>query len=121
MVLINKIEKGQNIGKAENESFLIYHVFRPISKYFTKIFVLLKFSPNTVSYLGFLIALIACYFLYLGDKNSLIISGILIYFSIVMSASDGEVARITNKASKFGDFIDSISDISKFWLFMFFS
>tara|TARA_Y100000310_G_scaffold339103_1_gene430742 strand:+ start:2440 stop:3108 length:669 start_codon:yes stop_codon:yes gene_type:complete len=112
----------KELGKKSqgNEDIIAQFLLRPFSKYLTKIFMLLKFSPNMVSFTGVLVAFIACYYFYLGDRTSLIIGAIITYFSILIGTSDGEVARLSGKASPFGDFFDSSTDISKFWLLFFF-
>ncbi len=108
----SRINEGQ-------ECIFVYTFLRPISQFFTKFYILLGLSPNTVTFLGFLLGLLACYFFYLGDRASLIYGGLLAYISLVHSASDGEVARLTNKKSALGEFLDSIMDIIKiYFLFL---
>ena len=111
--------KTKSAGKPEAECIFVHIFLRPFSKYFTKLFLLLRLSPNMVTFIGFLVGLLAAYFFYLGDRVSLIYGAIALYASLLIGCSDGEIARLTNRLSKFGDFFDSICDMTKFYLFFF--
>ncbi len=68
---------------------------------------LLGVNPNLLTFVGFLITLLAAYFLAEGRFFD---AGIVIIFSGVFDMLDGRLARITNKVTKFGAFFDSVLD-----------
>lgn len=72
-----------------------------------KIFVALKISPNTATMLTILFAIITAYFFLNGDY---FFGGILILITGAIDALDGAIARITNKVTKFGGYLDAIVD-----------
>ncbi len=79
------------------------HVFdKPLRPIASKI----PFTPNTLTVIGFIITLFASYML----TFDLLIGGILILAGGVFDILDGVVARIHNKSSKFGAFLDSVLD-----------
>ncbi len=68
---------------------------------------LLGVNPNLLTFVGFLITLLAAYYLAEGRFFD---AGIVIIFSGVFDMLDGRLARITNKVTKFGAFFDSVLD-----------
>lgn len=66
----------------------------------------MRVSPNALSLTGFLITLIASYVLI----NNLLIGGVLIITGGCFDILDGVVARVNNKRTKFGAFLDSVLD-----------
>jgi len=114
-----KSDQSPSGGKEEGEDILVHILLRPVSRYFAKFFILLHLKPNIVSLLGLFVAFIAGYFFYLGDRTSLIYGAVITYITLILSATDGEVARLTHQQSKFGEFFDSSLDVTKFWLLFF--
>lgn len=68
---------------------------------------LLGVNPNLLTFVGFLITLLAAYYLAQGRFFD---AGIVIIFSGIFDMLDGRLARITNKVTKFGAFFDSVLD-----------
>ncbi len=66
----------------------------------------IPFSPNVLTITGFLITIIAA----LVIPHSLRLGGILILFGGFFDMLDGVAARINNRATKFGAFLDSVLD-----------
>jgi len=89
----------------------------PVSRYLNRrisramTMAILKFNvpitPNTISWISFLIAIIACIFII---NKSLIIGGILVQLSSVIDGVDGELARARGLASRRGGFLDTMLD-----------
>lgn len=77
-------------------------------------FYLLRFipniTPNIVSLISFLLAIIACGLFISPSYGLRIIGVILLQLSFVFDCSDGEIARIRNLSSPFGAWLDSILD-----------
>ena len=64
-------------------------------------------NPNLLTFVGFLITLLAAWFLAQGRFFD---AGIVIIFSGIFDMLDGRLARITNRVTKFGAFFDSVLD-----------
>ncbi|PKL51642.1 MAG: CDP-alcohol phosphatidyltransferase family protein [Nitrospira bacterium HGW-Nitrospira-1] len=63
-------------------------------------------SPNSLSIIGFIITLFACCIL----SFDLLTGGLLILVGALFDVLDGVVARINNKITRFGAFLDSVLD-----------
>jgi phosphatidylglycerophosphate synthase len=63
-------------------------------------------SPNTLSLIGFLITVLASFFLVTDLK----LGGVFILLGGAFDVLDGVVARVNHKTSKFGAFLDSVLD-----------
>ena len=68
---------------------------------------LLGISPNLLTLVGFLITLLAAWFLAQGRFFD---AGIVIIFSGIFDMLDGRVARVTQSETPFGAFFDSVLD-----------
>ncbi len=67
----------------------------------------LRITPNQVSAIGFLLNLVAAWFVIRGD---LVIAGAIYLGAGCMDLLDGTLARLKGQATKFGAFIDSTID-----------
>ena len=68
---------------------------------------LLGINPNLLTLVGFLVTLLAAYYL---AEGKFFHAGIVIIVSGVFDMLDGRVARVTNTVTKFGAFFDSVLD-----------
>ena len=75
-----------------------------------KILIKVGLSPWMVSTIGLMIVLLASYILIINTQLSLITSLILYLIGNGMDALDGAVARLTEKVSKWGGYMDSMID-----------
>lgn len=80
----------------------------PISKILTK----LRITPNSITVFNMLIGLASGIGTGGFTNTSLLIGAILFQTASVIDGCDGEVAKLTFRMSKFGQFIDTISDNS---------
>ena len=64
-------------------------------------------TPNTVTWIGFLITVVAAYVISTG---SLLAGGLIFLFSSFFDMLDGAVARATGKITKFGGILDATLD-----------
>jgi len=64
-------------------------------------------TPNTVTWIGFLITLVAAYVI---SSGSLLAGGLIFLFSSFFDMLDGAVARATGKITKFGGILDATLD-----------
>lgn len=68
-----------------------------------------RISPNTVTVISLAINIAAALaFL----KNNLYLGAILFFLAFTLDAVDGKLARVTDRSSKFGQFLDIAADIS---------
>ena len=73
-------------------------------------------SPNTITWIGLILAFVAgAIFFYSGFEGSknyefLIVGAVVVLVSGYFDALDGKVARIWNKSSKKGDYLDHVFD-----------
>ncbi len=79
------------------------HVF---DKSLGKIAKKIPFSPNSITIAGFIITLFASCML----TSDLFTGGLLIIVGALFDMLDGIVARVKNKATRFGAFLDSVLD-----------
>jgi len=106
--------------------FLVNHVLnnlretlRPALEKMGKEFAATGLSPNFWTFVGLGFALIAAVVYGLGIEFGLIIGGILLLVSGFFDMVDGQVARITGKTSKKGEYLDSMFDkISEVAIFL---
>ena len=89
---------------------------QPILEKIGILFSSMGFSPNALTLIGFIIAIIASIFFGLNSLqievllNSSIIGSIMLLISGFFDVIDGSVAKITKKSSKKGAFLDSTLD-----------
>jgi archaetidylinositol phosphate synthase len=87
-------------------------ILRPIALAFSKIGI----SANSMTIIGLVLAFL--YFIIIFIFRNPLYGIILIVFSSLADALDGEIARITGKASLFGSFLDSSLDRVEDTLFL---
>jgi CDP-diacylglycerol--glycerol-3-phosphate 3-phosphatidyltransferase len=69
--------------------------------------ITLKFTPDTATVVGLLIALVAAYFV---SEGEFLVGGILVLVGSTFDLLDGGIARATNSVSKRGALTDSVFD-----------
>ncbi len=95
------------LANRSNDGFFSTFVLRKISKVFTRAALNLKLKPNFVTVLSFLVGVFAA----IEFSRSNYISGaILLQLSLILDCVDGEVARYTKQFSRFGAWLDALSD-----------
>jgi CDP-diacylglycerol---glycerol-3-phosphate 3-phosphatidyltransferase len=72
-----------------------------------RVLIALRISPNAITTAGFFVSVGAAYLL---SEGEIVIGGIVMLAGAIMDMFDGAVARLTNKASTFGAFLDSVLD-----------
>jgi phosphatidylglycerophosphate synthase len=93
--------------KKEND---IYHVFitEPLSLPVLYLIQNIKIiTPNLISFLGFILTLVATWFFF---KGSFIIGALMYFISYFTDSLDGKLARLRKTANPFGGFVDSVFD-----------
>jgi phosphatidylglycerophosphate synthase len=75
----------------------------PIARLFGRV----GLTPNALTLMGFGIAIVGAYFAAMQDWLT---AGLIVAFGAVFDLFDGALARVTNKTSNFGAFLDSTMD-----------
>ncbi len=90
---------------------LRYGLRGSVTKWFERpavsLLIRLKFTPDTATIVGLLIALVAAYF---ASEGEFLIGGILVLIGSAFDLLDGGIARATGKVSKRGALMDSVFD-----------
>ncbi|MEO0122984.1 MAG: CDP-alcohol phosphatidyltransferase family protein [candidate division WOR-3 bacterium] len=81
-----------------------------------KLLIKLNIAPNVITILSLIIAVFA----FLAYKNGVFwLGGIILFFSSILDTFDGEIARQTNRVTKFGGFLDSTLDrVNEFLIYL---
>ncbi|UCE37383.1 MAG: CDP-alcohol phosphatidyltransferase family protein [Thermoplasmata archaeon] len=69
-----------------------------------------RVNPNTITWVAFIFAVLAGIIFYLSYIWLLLLAVLCIIFNALFDALDGKVAKLTNKTSKRGDFLDHTLD-----------
>ena len=90
-------------GREQFRSAVLQYVEMPGAKFFKAI----KFTPNGITILGFLVTVIAAY---LVGSGWLLAGGIVFLLGGGFDLLDGALARLTGTVSPFGALLDSVFD-----------
>ena len=90
-------------GREQIRSAVLRYIEMPGAKFFKAI----KFTPNGITILGFLITVVAAY---LVGAGWLLAGGIVFLFGGGLDLLDGALARLTGMVSPFGALLDSVFD-----------
>ena len=73
---------------------------------------LINVNPNTISWIGLILALLSGVFLYYSFEKDifLLIGALVVIVSGYFDALDGKIAKLSGKASKKGDYLDHVFD-----------
>jgi archaetidylinositol phosphate synthase len=84
----------------------------------TEVAARIGLHPNVMTLISLGLALIACWFFWLGDTTHLIVGSVILYISYVLDWCDGQLARFTGKMSPFGGWLDQMCDRTKEFLYV---
>ena len=87
---------------------------RRVSINITRFLVKTSITPNQVTFLSLVSALIASFFFYLANYQSLIIGAVFAQIALLLDFVDGEIARYKGLLSKFGAWFDAVTDRIKY-------
>lgn len=95
------------LANRSNDGLFSTFVLRKISKIFTRIALKLRLKPNFITTVSFLVGFFAA--IAFAQSNYLI-GALLLQLSLTLDCVDGEVARYTKQFSRFGAWLDAMSD-----------
>ncbi|MHC4278082.1 MAG: CDP-alcohol phosphatidyltransferase family protein [Planctomycetota bacterium] len=93
-----------------SDSLFSIYVSRKFSRLVSGTLVSLPITPNQITLLSFFIGIMACWFFLQGGYWYSVIGVMVLYASTILDLSDGEVARLKLTSSRYGAFLDTISD-----------
>jgi phosphatidylglycerophosphate synthase len=106
--LISFLKVSCDTQKAKERVFISRCIYRPVSFYISIPFVLLGFSANQVTWIRLGVALVSMVFL-AADRHWAIVVGSLLYaIQVLLDYVDGNIARLSDKTSYLGSFLDGI-------------
>ena len=103
-----EVNNSQNILFKSSFSDLF---FRRASFFITPFFIKMGISPNIISGYGFILGLIGSSLIFFTTNFSIRLAFFFFFAASVLDFVDGNVARMTNKSSFYGRFIDGLIDI----------
>ena len=103
-------KKLLSLLKKETDGPISRYLNRPISTRITKFLLNTGISPNEISFVSFLAAVVAAITFSLGGYLLLVIGGLFAQISSIVDGCDGEVARLKFKESRYGAWFDAVLD-----------
>ncbi len=85
-------------------------VLRPLCRPLTRMLAPTRATPNFVTLLALLFGIAAAVCASLGTASLYIASGICLFINAILDAGDGDLARLKVQGSKFGQWLDSLTD-----------
>ena len=92
------------------DGFVSRFVNRPISSRITRLLVKFPIHPSAFTASIFVLPLAAGVFLLSGDYLSIVIGAAIFQVFSILDGCDGEIARVRNLESKFGERLDNVCD-----------
>jgi phosphatidylglycerophosphate synthase len=86
------------------------YVIRSFSLPLTGLFARLGATPNQVTSANIVVGVSACVLAALGTRLGFALAGALMFVQVVLDSCDGELSRIRHMGSKFGMWLDNVSD-----------
>lgn len=102
--------KEASLQYASNNVWYSRNVARPISFFLTKPFLI--FEPTTICFIMVLIGLVSIPFFFLGGYWNIIIGALILQVHYIFDHIDGNIARVANKKSIRGKYLDYIPNIT---------
>jgi phosphatidylglycerophosphate synthase len=99
-----------NSLKSDFEGFVDRYFNRRLSRWFTRLFLFLGLTPNSITLLATLVGLAAAVEFSAGTYESGVMAALLFQLAAVIDCCDGEVARLTFTESPFGAWLDIAMD-----------
>jgi 1L-myo-inositol 1-phosphate cytidylyltransferase / CDP-L-myo-inositol myo-inositolphosphotransferase len=99
-----------NSLKGEFEGVVDRYFNRKLSRWFTRIFLVLGFSPNAITVVAMAIGIASAACFSMGTYRAGIVAALLFQLAAVIDCCDGEVARLTFTESPFGAWLDLAMD-----------
>ena len=99
----------QNKRAQDKNDIWLFFVARPISLILTELFLKARISANQTTYISMCVGLAGCGLLAFGSYGVRIVGVLLVCLWIVLDCVDGNIARVKQTQSHYGEFIDALS------------
>ena len=96
--------------KGEFEGFVDRYFNRKLSRWFTRLFLALGLSPNSITILATVVGFVSAAGFGMGNYTAGVVAAVLFQLAAVIDCCDGEVARLTFTESPFGAWLDLAMD-----------
>ena len=116
-ILDQIILEGQK-NRPELEPGLVDQFFRIISKYFSLVFIRLKFTPNMITMLAITASIVGGLYLAQGNTSGYLMAAMFFFLFLLFDYCDGEMARTLGKQSISGNYLDYGAHFIMFASFM---
>ncbi|MBM3262065.1 MAG: NTP transferase domain-containing protein [candidate division Zixibacteria bacterium] len=83
---------------------------RPISTRISRLLVRTPITPNQVTLVTFATGLVSAYMIAEGSYQATLLGALLFQLSSVLDGCDGEVAKLTFRESRYGSWLDTVTD-----------
>ncbi len=100
----------QLIWKPEQDGWLSYHLFRPVAYPITRFFLPTPVSPNGITAIVAVLALVGCVICAWPSYEAAVIGSVMQHVAGYFDCTDGEIARLRHEGSKFGMWFDTLTD-----------
>jgi phosphatidylglycerophosphate synthase len=99
------------------DGFVARHLNRYVSLFLTRFLILVRLTPNTVSFGNLGLGIGAAILAGLGDYTATLIGALLFQLTSIIDGCDGEVAKLTFRDSSKGAWIDTFCDQAGYLVF----
>lgn len=108
---LRQVDRDMYRGLTSISDGYIDRVFnRHISGWFTRRIINYPITPNHVTYFHFSLGLLGAWLFWQGAYWQCVLGALLFQLSVALDCSDGEVARLKFQFSKFGSWLDVVTD-----------
>jgi phosphatidylglycerophosphate synthase len=105
--------------KANKSTIWEYYFARKIAFLLAPFFVRIRISANQISWLSFLMGIAGSFFIAVGNFWLILFGAILMQIWLILDKTDGIVARMKNRTTKFGEFFEELNGSLTAVLFFF--
>src|SRR3989344_2723383 len=102
----NKYSLKDIAGERKDYKILDFIFYTRVSRYITFLLLYTKITPNQVTLLSLLFAIISSFFFLQGTYIHLVFGAVFLQLAQIFDAVDGEIARVKKMTSEFGSFFD---------------
>lgn len=95
---------------SELDGYVDLYFNRVLARPLTRLFLLLGFSPNLITFLSIGLGLVSALCFAMGSYAAALLGAVLLQITAVVDCCDGDVARATLSESEFGAQLDIIGD-----------
>lgn len=111
-------KKLLQLGRKPLDGLVARHVNRRISLFFTRRLLRIGMTPMPMSFVTLLVGLLSGWLVGRGSYPFFILAGFVFQMASVLDGCDGEIARLTFRASSLGARIDQYGDITSYFAFI---